>query len=220
MLLVWSLTFERAEQLRKQKAEKAAEVDLLEATTPEQIWLADLDAIEHLLDERDKSLGFDEKRSCGKTKINTTVAKNKYAKRKLDEDEVSSNVVVLLIHAIVDQRNNNFLMVDTSKWNSNESEVSDEQSASDSDSEDDKFAAEAAATKIVSMPIAKKAKTSSSTKTLSMVDAINVSTGDIKGKRVSTTKSKARKTSEGKLVCQSGRLAKDFLQSQEDIYGR
>lgn len=65
-------------------------MDLLEATTPEQIWLADLDAIEHLLDERDKSLGFDEKRSCGKTKINTTVAKNKYAKRKLDEDEVSS----------------------------------------------------------------------------------------------------------------------------------
>ena len=86
-------------------------MDLLEATTPEQIWLADLDAIEHLLDERDKSLGFDEKRSCGKTKINTTVAKNKYAKRKLDEDEVSSNVVVLLIHAIVDQRNNNFLIL-------------------------------------------------------------------------------------------------------------
>lgn len=54
------------------------------------------------------------------------------------------------------------------------------------------------------MPIAKKAKTSSSTKTLSMVDAINVSTGDIKGKRVSTTKSKARKTSEGKLVVSLG----------------
>lgn len=66
---------------------------MLEATTPEQIWLADLDAIEQLLDERDKALGFDEKRSSSKTKINTTVAKNKYAKRKLDEDEVCSNAV-------------------------------------------------------------------------------------------------------------------------------
>ena len=99
MLLVWSLTFERAEQLRKQKAEKAAEVDLLEATTPEQIWLADLDAIEQLLDERDKA--FDEKRSCSKTKINTTVAKNKYAKRKLDEDEVCVVMPFFLSSAIV-----------------------------------------------------------------------------------------------------------------------
>ena len=100
-MLVWSLTFERAEQLRKQKAEKAAEVDLLEATTPEQIWLADLDAIEQLLDERDKALGFDEKRSCSKTKINTTVAKNKYAKRKLDEDEVCAVMPFFLSSAIV-----------------------------------------------------------------------------------------------------------------------
>lgn len=99
--LVWSLTFERAEQLRKHKAEKATEVDLLKATTPDQIWLADLDAIEQLLDERDNFLGFDEKRSCGKTKIKTTVAKNKYAKRKLDEDEVCSNAVDFFIHAIV-----------------------------------------------------------------------------------------------------------------------
>lgn len=76
-------------------------MDLLEATTPEQIWLADLDAIEQLLDERDKSLGFNEKRSCSKTKFNTTVAKNKYAKRKLDEDEVCSNPVDFFIYAIV-----------------------------------------------------------------------------------------------------------------------
>lgn len=100
--LVWSLTFERAEQLRKQKADKAEEVDLLEATTPEQIWLTDLDAIDKLLDERDKSVGFEEKR-CGKSKINTSVAKDKCAKRKRkqpDENEVRNNVVALLIHVI------------------------------------------------------------------------------------------------------------------------
>lgn len=82
---------------------------MLEATTPEQIWLADLDAIEQLLDERDKALGFDEKRSSSKTKINTTVAKNKYAKRKLDEDEVCSNAVFFFL-PLSSAHDNNFII--------------------------------------------------------------------------------------------------------------
>jgi DNA topoisomerase-2 len=38
-----TLTFERAEDIRRQKADKEAEVAALEATTPESIWLSDLD---------------------------------------------------------------------------------------------------------------------------------------------------------------------------------
>lgn len=90
---IWSLTFERAEELCRQKAVKTEEVNLLEATSPEQIWLTDLDTIEELLDERDKALGIDEKKQkCDKSKINASVAK-KRAKRKHDEDEVRSFVL-------------------------------------------------------------------------------------------------------------------------------
>jgi DNA topoisomerase-2 len=90
---IWSLTFERAEQLSKQKIDKAEEVKSLEATSPEQIWLTDLDAIEELLDERDKALGIEEKEQMrGKSKANASVAK-KRAKRKQDEDEVRSFIL-------------------------------------------------------------------------------------------------------------------------------
>ncbi len=90
---IWSLTFERAEDLCRQKAVKAEEVNSLEATSPEQIWLADLDTIEELLDERDKALGIDEKKqNCNKSQANASVAK-KRAKRKHDEDEVRCAVL-------------------------------------------------------------------------------------------------------------------------------
>jgi hypothetical protein len=47
--------FEHAEQLCKQKAEKAAEVvDLLEVMTPEQIWLADLKQLSSYLTNKTK----------------------------------------------------------------------------------------------------------------------------------------------------------------------
>ncbi len=59
---IWSLTFERAEELRIQRSEKIKEVQKLQATTPEDIWLGDLDAIESLLDERDTALGVDPNR--------------------------------------------------------------------------------------------------------------------------------------------------------------
>lgn len=92
---------------------------------------------------------------------------------------------------------------DASKWNSNESEESDEESASEEDDQNKKATAESIAPAKVSIPIAKEAKSSSSTKTLAMVDAVKVSTGDVKGRRAST-KAKARTTSEGKLVVSLG----------------
>merc|ERR1711957_388386 len=50
---IWSLTFEKAEQLRKELLEKTQIVAVLEATTPEQIWETDLVDIEEALNERD-----------------------------------------------------------------------------------------------------------------------------------------------------------------------
>ena len=53
---LWNLTYEKVEELRKQLAEKTAELEELEATEPSQIWLNDLDAIETALDGRDREI--------------------------------------------------------------------------------------------------------------------------------------------------------------------
>jgi DNA topoisomerase-2 len=53
---IWSLTFEKAEELRKQLEEKNQALLALEATSPSHIWLNDLDAIEVALDEREAAL--------------------------------------------------------------------------------------------------------------------------------------------------------------------
>ena len=50
---IWSLTYEKAEELRKQLRERTVELEKLQATPPSQIWLNDLDNIEIALDERD-----------------------------------------------------------------------------------------------------------------------------------------------------------------------
>lgn len=50
---IWSLTFEKAEKIRTELAEKTAELEKLRATSPEQLWLNDLDAVEEALDHRD-----------------------------------------------------------------------------------------------------------------------------------------------------------------------
>jgi hypothetical protein len=49
---IWSLTLEKAEELFAKLAEKTQEVAVLEETSPSQIWLNDLDAIEKALDAR------------------------------------------------------------------------------------------------------------------------------------------------------------------------
>ena len=89
---IWSLTFERAEELRRQRTEKAKEVDDLEATSPEALWLADLDAIEELLDERDKVTGIESKTQKQKAKI------SKILSRKKQHDEVSNATLSIMSH--------------------------------------------------------------------------------------------------------------------------
>ena len=83
---IWTLTFERAEELRKQRAEKADEVEHLEGTTPETIWLADLDAIEEALDERDILLDAESKKGHqAQKRAGKAAAKKKKIKRKSNE---------------------------------------------------------------------------------------------------------------------------------------
>ena len=94
---IWSLTFERAEELRRQLSEKTAEVRTLESTKPETIWLNDLDAIEEALNERDVELDAEAKREClAQSKASKRVAKKataaakKVKKATKKKDEVSS----------------------------------------------------------------------------------------------------------------------------------
>jgi len=58
---LWALTFEKAELLRRQLAEKTAELEELQAKEPSHIWLEDLDAIDEALDERDQEIAQAEK---------------------------------------------------------------------------------------------------------------------------------------------------------------
>ena len=76
--------FERAEELRRQKAVKSKEVESLQGTTPETIWNKDLDAIEELLDEKDKALGVELTKKQKSKKKQT-----KKSGRKAKVDEVS-----------------------------------------------------------------------------------------------------------------------------------
>eukprot|EP00984_Skeletonema_dohrnii_P026349 scaffold15692_cov129-Skeletonema_dohrnii-CCMP3373.AAC.8 len=48
-LKLWTFTFERAEDIRRQKGDKEAEVVALESTSPESIWLSDLDELDTVL---------------------------------------------------------------------------------------------------------------------------------------------------------------------------
>ena len=80
---IWSLTFERAEELRRQKAEKVDEVKKLQATSPEAIWLADLDAIDEALNERDKDISAELKREVlAQNKSKTRQTKKETAAKK------------------------------------------------------------------------------------------------------------------------------------------
>jgi DNA topoisomerase II len=90
---IWSLTYEKAEQLRSQLEEKTKELEDLQATDPSQIWSRDLDAIEVALDERDQALfaaEVDERRAQKKNK--TRNAKKKAIGKKKKKDEWDSDV--------------------------------------------------------------------------------------------------------------------------------
>ena len=73
---IWSLTFERVEELRRQRAEKAEEVEKREGTSPKDIWLTDLDAIDEALNERDIELDVEAKKELqAQTKNRLTIRK-------------------------------------------------------------------------------------------------------------------------------------------------
>eukprot|EP00934_Nitzschia_sp_Nitz4_P007169 Nitzschia sp. Nitz4//scaffold1_size375055//264446//269078//NITZ4_000304-RA/size375055-augustus-gene-0.688-mRNA-1//1//CDS//3329541129//7159//frame0 len=91
---IWSLTFEKAEELREQLRKRTEELEELQATTPSTMWLNDLDNIVEALDERDISYQEAEKeelRARSKTqkrqatKKKTTAAAAKRATKKADE---------------------------------------------------------------------------------------------------------------------------------------
>lgn len=92
---IWSLTYEKAERLRQELAEKSKAVADLEATSPEQLWMNDLKDLEEALDDRDeayaaaaaeevKAQGKNNKRRAMKKKKTTTKRKPKQAD---DSDE-------------------------------------------------------------------------------------------------------------------------------------
>lgn len=96
---IWSLTFERAAELRRQLAEKVEEVEKLQATSPEAIWLADLDDIDEALNERDVDIAAELKREVAAVSKNTarnkkkaTTAAKKTAKGKKKADEWDSDL--------------------------------------------------------------------------------------------------------------------------------
>jgi len=97
---IWSLTYEKAEELRRQVAEKNQQVDILTATSPSQIWCNDLDEIEEALDDRDKELRQQEleeveamaksKKGRGATKKKKVLAKKKPKKKIVKDDDDES----------------------------------------------------------------------------------------------------------------------------------
>ena len=88
---IWSLTFERAEELCSNGANK--EVQKLQATTPEDIWISNLDAIELLLDEQDKAFGVEpKKQQFIQPKIIPSLPAKQGQKVVAVADEVSSEI--------------------------------------------------------------------------------------------------------------------------------
>ena len=86
---IWSLTFEKAEQLRAQLDQKVKELELLLSTEPTTIWLRDLDAVEIALDERDAALQaaeMDERKAQKKNKTRVANQKKKVITKKKPND--------------------------------------------------------------------------------------------------------------------------------------
>lgn len=101
---IWSLTFEKAEELRAQLAERTKELEELEKTPPSELWERDLSAIEEALDDRDHEIAMaaneekearkkSTKRNAAKAKKGAT-AKKRQPKNKIhlwdNEDELTS----------------------------------------------------------------------------------------------------------------------------------
>ena len=98
-----NLTHEKVEELRKQLAEKTAELEALESKEPSEIWLNDLESIELALDERDRAIKQaeeDELKAQKKTATRQATKSKKraptqkrVAKKKKNEDSEDVNFV-------------------------------------------------------------------------------------------------------------------------------
>lgn len=89
---IWSLTFEKAEALCAERDVKKAELEALEATSPKQIWLNDLGAIEVALDEREAAIeaaAKEEKEAREKSKQGQAKGSKKKASRKTSKKRKS-----------------------------------------------------------------------------------------------------------------------------------
>lgn len=81
---IWSLTYERVEELRKQMKDKTQELDELKRKTPEVLWEIDLKAVEHELEVMEEERALMQQEG-GKKKRSRPKAKAK-AKGRKDED--------------------------------------------------------------------------------------------------------------------------------------
>ncbi len=187
-LKLWTLTFERAEDIRRQKADKEAEVAALEATTPESIWLSDLDELDEALEERKKTLAIEtkkavrsesqstsKKRATKQAKAVATKATKPKPKNKADDE-----------------------------WNS-DLEESESDGAAGSDSDDDFFENDDFVQKSESPP--KKSKSSSSKSSLRLSGSVKqkvvLGTRTQQRKRISISKAKATVTKKEMLQVDS-----------------
>jgi len=90
-LKLWTLTFERAKDIHHQKGKKEAEVAALESTTPESIWLSDLDELDTALVEKyesieaKKAIRPSKKRTAKQMKKKTVAKKSTKVKTEADE---------------------------------------------------------------------------------------------------------------------------------------
>jgi DNA gyrase/topoisomerase IV subunit A len=82
---IWSLTYEKAQQLRSELETKSSELDELQATDPTEIWERDLVAVEQALDERDAALYAAEVDERKAQKKNIARVAKKAKKSKKDE---------------------------------------------------------------------------------------------------------------------------------------
>lgn len=82
---IWSLTYERVEELRKQMKDKTHELDELKRKTPEVLWEIDLKAVDHELElmEEERALMQQEN---GKSKKRSRPKAKAKAKGRKDED--------------------------------------------------------------------------------------------------------------------------------------
>ena len=92
---IWSLTYEKAEQLRAELEEKTRDLEILQATDPSEIWLHDLDAIENAIHERDQAINAaaaEEQRARKKSQKRQAKASKKKGGRKKKKDEWDSEM--------------------------------------------------------------------------------------------------------------------------------